>query len=326
MLEVARIQPNQYEMKANNTHSLNIDLVADFINYIDVSENTVKTYARGLKQFFGYLASEGIQSPVRADILAFKDALRERGLAPNTINIYIISVRRFFEWADTEGHYPNIAKGIKGVKVTTGFKKDYLTADDINAVLDNIDTSNEQGARNYAMIALMATAGLRLTEVATATVGFLDDDRLYIIGKGREEADEYVKLSDHVQTLLKAYLNTYRPNAKADEALFTGTSNRNKGQPMETRSIGRIIKTCFKDVGLDSKRLTSHSLRHSTATLNLINGGSLEETQQLLRHSSINTTMIYLHHIEREHNESEQRISNAIFNNEGGRHDDNKPS
>ena len=135
--------------------------------------------------------------------------------------------------------------------------------------------------------------------------------------KGREEADEYVKLADHVQTLLKAYLSTYRPNAKADEALFTGTSNRNKGQPMETRSIGRIIKTCFKDVGLDSKRLTSHSLRHSTATLNLINGGSLEETQQLLRHSSINTTMIYLHHIEREHNESEQRISNAIFNTEG---------
>src|SRR5699024_2735577 len=326
MLEVARIQPNQYEMKANNTHNLSADLVADFINYIDVSENTTKTYARGLKQFLKYLASEGIQSPVRADILAFKDSLKERGLAPNTINIYIISVRRFFEWADTEGHYSNIAKGIKGVKVTTGFKKDYLTAEDINKVLNAIDTSNEQGARNYAMIALMATAGLRLTEVATATVDFLDDDRLYIIGKGREEADEYVKLSDHVQTLLKAYLSTYRPNAKADEALFTGTSNRNKGQPMETRSIGRIIKACFKDVGLDSKRLTSHSLRHSTATLNLINGGSLEETQQLLRHSNISTTMIYLHHIEREHNESEQRISNAIFNNERGLDDDNKPS
>lgn len=312
-------QPIQYANTPKHTHTLQIDLVADFINYIDVSENTVKTYARGLRQFFKYLTKQHIQNPVRNDILAFKDTLKERKLKPNTIQLYIVSVRRFFEWTETQGHYPNIAKGIKGAKVSNDFKKDYLTVEEINAVLNGIDTTDEQGVRNYVIIALMATAGLRTVEVARAKLSNLDDDRLYIQGKGRDEADEYIKLSIEVQRLLKDYFSTYRADATADEALFTGTSNRNKGKAMTARSISRIVKESFKSVGLDSERLTAHSLRHSTATLNLLNGGTLEETQNLLRHSSINTTMVYLHHIDRERNESEQRISNAIF--KGANHD-----
>jgi len=73
------------------------------------------------------------------------------------------------------------------------------------------------------------------------------------------------------------------------------------------------VKKAFKASGYDSDRLTAHSLRHTAGTLNLLNGGSLEDTQQLLRHSNINTTMIYLHHIDRAKNQSEERIAGALF-------------
>ena len=65
--------------------------------------------------------------------------------------------------------------------------------------------------------------------------------------------------------------------------------------------------------GLKSDRLTAHSLRHTTATLNLLNGGTPEETMQLLRHSNLNTTLIYSHTIERANNKSEERVAKAIF-------------
>lgn len=82
---------------------------------------------------------------------------------------------------------------------------------------------------------------------------------------------------------------------------------------MTTRSVSRIAKQHMVDVGLNSERLTGHSLRHTAATLNLLNGATLEETKQLLGHSNINTTMIYAHALERSKNNSEKRIAKAIF-------------
>ena len=82
---------------------------------------------------------------------------------------------------------------------------------------------------------------------------------------------------------------------------------------MTTRSISRIVKDRLVDAGLNSDRLTAHSLRHTAATLNMLHGGTLDETQQMLRHSKIDTTMIYTHHLERVKNRSEDRIAAAIW-------------
>jgi integrase/recombinase XerC len=82
---------------------------------------------------------------------------------------------------------------------------------------------------------------------------------------------------------------------------------------MTTRSISRIVKENMAGADLISDRLTAHSLRHTTATLNLLNGGTPEETRQLLRHANINTTMIYRHALERANNNSESRIVKAIL-------------
>ena len=82
---------------------------------------------------------------------------------------------------------------------------------------------------------------------------------------------------------------------------------------MTTRSISRIVKDHMIAAGYNSDRLTAHSLRHTCATLNLLNGGTPQETRQLLRHTSLNTTMIYSHALERANNQSEARVAAAIF-------------
>ncbi|OIL92423.1 integrase [Oenococcus oeni] len=111
---------------------------------------------------------------------------------------------------------------------------------------------------------------------------------------------------------MRAYLKV-RGSVEDAAPLFASTSNNNEGGRMTTRSISGIAKSALRRAGFDSSRLTAHSLRHTAATLNLLNGGSLEETQQLLRHRNLNTTMVYLHHLKRAKNQSEARIGNAIF-------------
>lgn len=289
-------------------------LLKRFLEYLDASEKTVQTYTRALRQFFKFLYENNITQPQRTDVLAFRDNLKDKGRKPTTIKSYIVAVRLFFQWTNQESLYPNIAEKIKGAKLDQAHKKDYLTVDQIKDVLNNIDTSTLTGARDYAIIVLMVTGGLRTIEVSRAD---MDDMRnvgnspaLYIQGKGREEKTEYVKLPLQVFKAIGRYREMLE---KQYDVLFVSTSNNNKGQRLTTRSISGIVKKRLKEAGYTSNRLTAHSLRHTAGTLNLMNGGTLEETQQLLRHSNINTTMIYLHHLERENNQSEKRIADALF-------------
>lgn len=289
-------------------------LLKRFLEYLDASEKTVQTYTRALRQFFKFLYENNITQPQRTDVLAFRNNLKDKGRKPTTIKSYIVAVRLFFQWTNQESLYPNIAEKIKGAKLDQAHKKDYLTVDQIKDVLNNIDTSTLTGARDYAIIVLMVTGGLRTIEVSRAN---MDDMRnvgnspaLYIQGKGRDEKTEYVKLPLQVFKAIGRYREMLE---KQYDVLFVSTSNNNKGQRLTTRSISGIVKKRLKEAGYTSNRLTAHSLRHTAGTLNLMNGGTLEETQQLLRHSNINTTMIYLHHLERENNQSEKRIADALF-------------
>jgi len=135
---------------------------------------------------------------------------------------------------------------------------------------------------------------------------------LYIQGKGQQAKSDYVKLTPHVDEAVSAYLSA-RGGAGGLDPLFTSLSNNSRLKRLSTRSVSAIVKHRLIAAALDSPRLTAHSLRHTAGTLNILGGGTLEETQQLLRHRDISTTMIYLHHLERDRNQSEARIADAIF-------------
>ena len=103
-----------------------------------------------------------------------------------------------------------------------------------------------------------------------------------------------------------------RGNADETEPLFVGTGNRNKGR-LTTRTISAIAKTAMRQSGYNSRRLSAHSLRHSSVTLALLGGMSLQDVQAFARHANIATTTVYAHDVSRLKSMCENTIANAIF-------------
>lgn len=287
-----------------------------FVAYIDASDKTVETYGRALRQFFYWIQREQITQPRRDDVIRYREELKQKH-KPATVQSYIFAVRQFFRWTAQEGLYPDIADHLKGAKLSTAHKKDPLTVRQAQEILETQRRKDTlAGARDYAILAAAITGGLRTIEIQRANVEDLrplgDKTVLYIQGKGREERAEYVLITEPVEKAIRAYLRK-RGRTGGKAPLFSSVSRQNYGERMTTRSISRIVKNAFIEAGYDSDRLTAHSLRHTAGTLNLLNGGTLQETQQLLRHSNINTTTIYAHNLDKLSSKSEERISSALF-------------
>ena len=287
-----------------------------FVSYIDASENTVKTYTRQLRQFFYWIQREQITQPQREDVMRYREELK-KDHKPATVQGYIIAVRQFFRWTAQEGLYPDIASNVKGAKISRAHKKDPLTVRQAQEILEQQRLRGDlAGLRDYAILAAALTCGLRTVEIQRANADDLrplgDKTVLYIQGKGHEERAEYVLITAPVEKAIRAYLKR-RGKISKGAPLFASVSRQNDGGRLTTRSISRIVKNAFIEAGYDSDRLTAHSLRHTAGTLNLLQGGTLQETQQLLRHTNINTTMIYAHNLDRASSKNEDRISGAIF-------------
>lgn len=297
------------------SQNLTMNMMQDFISFIDASPNTVETYTRGVKQLYRYLSLNGIDRPCREDIIAFRENLKKEHKA-TTVQNYMVAVKLFFKWSASRGLYPNIAENLKGAKISREHKKDYLTSKQIKRVLATIDTDTIQGKRDYAIVALMVTAGLRDTEVVNANIEDLrtvgDFTALYLLGKGRDEKSEYVKIVEQVEDAIRNYLALLPPQDEKNP-LFICLSNKNKGGRLTTRSVSRICKNALVTAGYDSSRLTAHSLRHTAVTLSLLGGKSLQEVQQFARHSNISTTQIYAHNLDRAKNNCEETVAKAIF-------------
>lgn len=314
MNELQRIERQNNSLEIIKT--LDFNIYNRFIDYLDASPKTVETYKKALRQFFNYLALHGIRQPQREDVLAFRDDLKTSGLKPTTVQNYITATRIFFKWTEQERLYPNIAEHVKGAKLDKNHKKDYLTSRQTKEVLASIETDTEEGLRNYAILSLMVTGGLRTIEVSRANVGDLrtvgENTVLFIQGKGREEKTEYIKISAPVEKAIRTYLKE-REFTTEEQPLFTSTSNNSKGKRITTRTVSAVVKNAFKNAGYDSNRLTAHSLRHTAITLALLAGRDITEVQQFARHANLNTTMIYNHALDKAKNGCSDAITSAIF-------------
>lgn len=271
------------------------DLVDSFINSQDVKESSKLLYRRTLKQYFNWVDKKSylLSEIARPQLLEYKEELLNSNMSSLTVGSYITSVRRFYEWTEANKFYPNVAKGIKTPKRKQQFKKQPLLPSQATALLNYYQ---DKALRDYAIITLLLRTGLRTIEVIRASVEditFKGSQRVLLIqGKGRDEKDNFVLLTDKTYQPIAQYLAT-RGNINGSEPLFTSTSNNSKGERLTTRSISYIAKEGLKAIGLDERAFTAHSLRHTTAVNILRAGGSLETAQFTLRHSNPATTQIY---------------------------------
>ena len=271
------------------------DLVDSFIASQDVKESSKLLYRRTLKQYFNWVEDKGylLSEIARPQLLEYKEELLNSNMSSLTVGSYITSVRRFYEWTEANKFYPNVAKAIKAPKRKQQFKKQPLLPAQATALLSYYQ---DKTLRDYAIVNLLLRTGLRTIEIIRANVEditFKGSQRVLLVhGKGRDEKDNFVILTDKTYQPIAEYLAT-RGKVNSSEPLFTSTSNNSKGERLSTRSISYIAKEGLKAIGLDERAFTAHSLRHTTAVNILRGGGSLEQAQMTLRHSNPATTQIY---------------------------------
>ena len=337
---------------------------ADFITWIDRSETTGKTYAKNLRQFAAWLKYSGTNRPTRADILLYRLWLSSEHNAiqltpdgweyrrdgagkiikmackPNTINLYLRSVKQFFAWTASSGLYPNIAENIHGPKVDHEIhKKDALTPAQVLAIENSIaaqsaartaaqadkdkdktgrvQRATEQGKRLFAMYVLAVNAGLRTIEISRANIRDIEIKDggavIYIQGKGRSEPDQRIPLAPEVLQAIRDYLETRADKPTGTAPLFVSTGNRSGGQRMAPETISRQLKQAMRAAGYDSERITAHSLRHSAGTAAQTITGNIYKTQKYMRHSDPKTTEIYVHDGEQEYRQAAQ-LAQEVYN------------
>lgn len=294
-------------------------LIQAFLDSQDIKPASKATYFRSLKQFTAWLQDTGraghMDTLNRLDILAYRDSLLEAGKSAYTIQAYLASVRQLYAWLETEKVYPDITRGIKPGKKPRGFRKDILSEDSLRLVLASIDTDSLEGKRDYAIVNLLARTGLRTVEVQRAAIGDLRQEPgleaservLWIQGKGRDSKDDYVLLTAAAVQPITDYLRA-RGKTQDTEPLFCSCSDRNAGQALTTRSLSRIVKQALRAAGLDSDRLTAHSMRHTAISLAVAGGASLQQVQAMARHTDPKTTMTYFHNLNRIQNGAERYI------------------
>jgi len=270
-------------------------LVDSFIQAQDVKPSSRNLYRRTLKQYFNWVTKRGylLSEITRVQILEYKEELLSSGMSSLTVGSYITSVRRFYEFTEANKYYPNVAKGIKTPKRKQQFKKQPLLPAQATALLNYYQ---DRALRDYAIVNLLLRTGLRTIELIRANIEditYKGSQRVLLVqGKGRDERDNFVILTDKAYQPIAEYL-ALRGKYTSSEPLFTSLSNNSSGERLTTRSISYIAKEGLKAIGLDERSFTAHSLRHTTAVNILRAGGSLETAQFTLRHTNPATTQIY---------------------------------
>ena len=294
------------------------ELTSYFFAMLDASEKTKQTYETNLKPWFKFMHLTGVSlvTATKAHAVQYKQQLKAAGRKANTINAYLSALRALYKLLASENITSDITSTLKNERTQSASAKQSLTVQQTQMLLEppKVGASIEQ-LRNYALINLCVRRGLRTCELQRANISDIQAQGgksvLYVQGKGKTDKCEFVVLSHEVLAPIMRYLNA-RNKTDAAAPLFAGHGNRNKGGRMSTRSISRIIKDALRAQGLNNASLTAHSLRHTAVTLSLLGGASLQETQQLARHASINTTLIYAHNLSRLEGKAESAIDNLL--------------
>lgn len=294
------------------------DPVELFLSDIDIKPNSREIYRRQIRQYIEYLNQREILKPDKETIQGYKQYLIDSGKASGTVSSYLGAIKALYKWMERNRIGEDITYGVKLPRRAVGFKKDSLTPGQAGELLRSFDLKTEQGIRDYAIVNILIRTGVRTIEIYRANVKDIQQIGekcvLFIQGKGCDSKDEYVVLTEETLNPIRNYL-AKRSDVKANSPLFTSFSDRNTGKRLCTRSISRICKEAFRKIGLNSTRISAHSLRHSAVTFALLAGSSLEQVQMMARHRDINITRIYGHNIDRLKDAPEYRIDLILSGN-----------
>jgi|TARA_B100002052_G_scaffold118766_1_gene109269 site-specific recombinase XerD len=269
------------DLNLNNQSDRN-KVLEEYLIYINnvknYSQNTIKSYNSDIKHYFENTESVG-------EFSSYLKHLNKNKYSKTSINRKITSIRTFLSWAVDNNYFnQNQIKIVNNLKVEKKLPN-VLTSSYINRLLDNLPESSEKDIRDKAILELMYSSGLRVSEVSNLTSNSINkNNSIRVLGKGSKE--RVLPMTKRAYVSTKKYIETSRPkfeNDKSKNYLFLGV----RGGQLSDREIRRIVK--FRTGTFP------HSIRHTFATHLLEGGADLRIVQELLGHNDPSTTQIYTH-------------------------------
>ena len=250
------------------------------------SDNTIDAYIHDLLKLKKFTKKDLIKT-TKSDLEKFNKTLNE--LDPKSKARVISSIKSFYKYEMIKG---NVCENISNVLIIPKFKKsipDILSVEEVDKLLD-IEVIDHISARNKAMLELMYASGLRVTELINLKPNDVDleNNTVRTMGKGKKE--RIIPIGDYATVAVKNYLYNYRPDNKKCDYLFLN----NHYNQMTRQGFFKVMKKLLLEKGINIK-FSPHTLRHSFASHMLSNGADLRTIQELLGHSNISTTEIYLY-------------------------------
>lgn len=286
------------------------EIIQEFLESQDVNELSRSKYKSVVNLFTRWVIVKGLNffCLKKSDVIRYKSDLIAEKKSVYTIDLRLTVVRKLFEFMYQSGIYnDNIALGVKAPRKNKEFRKEYLPVEKVKELLATIDVSTITGKRDYAIISLMIRTGIRRVEVCRMKVGDMNSESIVLQRKGKVNKDCRIGVRAKALQAVHDYL-VCRNDLTSDSPMFVAHHPRYENKALGDVMISRMVKMYFGKIGLDGSHYTCHSLRHTAAILALKNGASIYDVQQMLGHTSIETTRIYLRAID-----AEKRLDNAAI-------------
>lgn len=253
---------------------------------------TINSYSEDIYKYLEYMESKNISSALDIsynNLLNYLKYLDDNKYEVSSVARKIVSIKAFHKYLSENYKVIDISTKINTPKF---YRKlpNILTIEEVDNLLDiNLDTPFDY--RNKAMLELMYSSGLRVSELINLELSDIDLNNNYVRCFGKGSKERIVPVGEYSSKYLSIYINEYRDSMKKGyytEKIFLN----NHGKEMTRQGFFKIIKKIAKDKDIN-KNITPHMLRHSFATHLLNNGADLRTIQEMLGHSSISTTQIY---------------------------------
>ena len=273
------------------------------------SVNTILAYKRDLFQFTHFLSSlnRELLSANSDNIRDYLKLLSKHKRAPTSHARKLSVIKQFYRFLYSEGfRIDDPASQIDGPKLGKPLPK-YLSEAEVNKLLTAAKCKNdERGLRMLALVELLYSAGLRVSELVGLPLSAIARKNSMIVVRGKGSKDRMVPISDIAMTAVENYLEIRDYFIKKDSSsLFLFPSNSKNGH-ITRNYFSILLKELGNEAGINYKRISPHVLRHSFASHLLANGADLRTLQQFLGHADISTTQIYTHILE-------DRLKNLVF-------------
>lgn len=272
------------------------DLINKFTEYLIIdkkySENTIKAYNNDLKKFKNFFKNKDINKIDETSIREYLKYLNKENNDTRTISHNISTLRSFYKFLLIEKILKNNPMEYIELPKTKKTLPKTLSIEEIDKLLD-INLTDSFSYRNKAMLELMYSSGLRVSELINVSIHDIDTSNciIRIMGKGSKE--RIVPLGDYAIRYIELYLKEHREKLikrELNDYLFLN----NHGKKMTRQGFFKILKGIAREKNIKTE-FSPHTLRHSFAT-HLLNGGAdLRSIQEMLGHSDISTTQIYTH-------------------------------